>query len=112
MALRVRPEFQNPASVAAPEQQDLDINTADDVDEIENKPTAIAKAAPWPKDTIEQVRAVADTLAASAIPLSIDDIANRFRGRGKWKTRLPQLLDMLVALGRAYENNGQYLNVK
>lgn len=112
MALRVRPEFQNPASVAAPEQKDLDIDTADDVDEIENKPVAIPKAIPWPKDTVEQVRAVADTLAASAIPLSIDDIANRFSGRGKWKARLPQLLDMLVALGRAYENNGQYLNVK
>lgn len=98
--------------MAAPEQKGLDIDTTDDIDDIENKPAVIAKATPWPKDTVEQVRAVADTLAASAIPLSIDDIANRFSGRGKWKTRLPQLLDMLVALGRAYENNGQYLNVK
>ena len=98
--------------MAAPEQKDLDIASADDADDVENEPTAIAKAAPWPKHTVEQVRAVADTLAASAIPLSIDDIANRFSGRGRWKGRLPKLLDMLVALGRAYENNGQYLNVK
>ena len=48
-----------------------------------------------------QVRAVADLLAASPVPLSQDDIAARFTARGPWKKRLPQLLDMLVALGRA-----------
>lgn len=40
--------------------------------------------------------------------LSIDDIAARFSARGPWKKRLPQLLDMLVALGRARERAGRY----
>ena len=66
------------------------------------------KPAPWPKDAIDQVRAVADLLAASATPLSIDDIAARFSARGPWKKRLPPLLDMLVALGRARERAGRY----
>ncbi|MBS0569243.1 MAG: hypothetical protein JSS28_01430 [Proteobacteria bacterium] len=56
---------------------------------------------PWPKDAVDQVRAVADILAASAMPLALDDIAARFQSKGPWKKRLPQLLDMLVALGRA-----------
>jgi hypothetical protein len=54
------------------------------------------------------VRAVADLLASSPVPLSIDDIGNRFTARGPWKRRLPQLLDMLVTLGRAQEVEGQY----
>ena len=62
---------------------------------------------PWPKDTIDQVRAVADLLAASPVPLSIDEIASRFTARGPWKKRLPKLLEMLVALGRAQEQDGK-----
>lgn len=56
---------------------------------------------PWPKTAHEQVRAVAEVLAATRSPLSLDDIAARFTGRGRWRDRLPQLLDTLVALGRA-----------
>jgi len=66
------------------------------------------KPIPWPKDTIEQVRAVADLLTASAVPLSIDDIGNRFTARGPWKKRLPQLVEMLVALGRAEVRGDRY----
>lgn len=40
-------------------------------------------------------------LAASPAHLSLDEIGNRFTGRGPWKKRLPQLVEMLVALGRA-----------
>ncbi len=73
---------------------------------------AAAKAQPWPKDVVDQVRAVADVLAASAQPLSVDDIAAHFSSRGAWKKRLPPLLDMLVALGRAQERRGRYMDVK
>ena len=47
-------------------------------------------------------------LAASPIPLSIDELATRFSARGAWKKRLPQLLEMLVTLGRAQESGGSY----
>jgi len=99
----LRPEFQNPAAKPdspAPAQDDL-IDAADDGQDAAATVAKPAKAAPWPKDPVAQVRAVADVLAASAVPLSTDDIASRFTARGPWKKRLPQLLEMLEAMGRA-----------
>ena len=104
----LRPEFQDPSAQVAPEQSDLDI--ADD-DETAPATTTGSKPQPWPKDTVAQVRAVADTLAASPTPLGVDDIAARFSARGPWKKRLPQLLDMLVALGRARVSDDRYSGV-
>ena len=106
----LRPEFQNAGATARPEQTEID-TAADDGDSTDTATTAVtvpAKPAPWPKDTIEQVRAVADLMAASATPLSIDDIAARFSGRGPWKKRLPPLLAMLVALGRAHQDGTRF----
>ncbi|MCX7564132.1 class I SAM-dependent DNA methyltransferase [Xanthomonadaceae bacterium XH05] len=106
----LRPEFQNPANQSAPSQADLDA-TAPETDADSETPTtssAAIKPVPWPKDTIEQIRAVADVLAGSPVALSVDDIAARFSARGPWKKRLPKLLDMLAALGRAREQEGRY----
>jgi hypothetical protein len=103
----LRPEFQNPQS--APRQ--AEIETGEDAPDTEDTAPAVAVAAkpqPWPKDAVAQVRAVADVLAASPAALSLDDIAARFTARGPWKKRLPQLLDMLVAMGRAHEAEGRY----
>ncbi|WP_201314358.1 DNA methyltransferase [Dyella sp. EPa41] len=102
----LRPAFQNPSAQVASGQRDLDTALDDDSAPI----TAITGSKPlqWPKDTVAQVRAVADTLAASSVPLSVDDIATRFTARGPWKKRLPQLLDMLVALGRARASDDRY----
>src|SRR6185312_47227 len=47
-------------------------------------------------------------LAAGPVALDADALATRFTARGPWKKRLPQLLDMLVALGRAREQDGRY----
>jgi hypothetical protein len=63
---------------------------------------------PWPKTAPEQARAVADLLATARAPLSLDDIAARFSGRGRWRDRLPQLLETLVALGRARSEDGRW----
>ena len=104
----LRPDFQAPDARRAPEQQALATDDAPADDEAEAIPAVAVKPAPWPKDTVEQVRAVADLLAASPVPLSIDDIAACFTARGPWKKRLPRLLDMLVALGRAHEQEGRY----
>ena len=121
----LRPEFQNPQHArpdapadAAPEQGDAFAHADADTDDDNRSPLAGEggaqrrgrgtpdKPIPWPKDTVAQVRAVADVLAASPAPLSVDDIAARFTARGPWKKRLPQLLDMLVALGRAEPREG------
>ena len=100
----LRPEFQNPAAKPdspMPAQDDLVAADDDDGQDAAAAVAKLAKAAPWPKDPVAQVRAVADVLGASAVPLSTDDIASRFTARGPWKKRLPQLLEMLEAMGRA-----------
>lgn len=101
--LWLRPEFQNPAAQRTPAQAEID--TAHDDDAADDAPTVAAapalKPAPWPKEPVAQVRAVAEVLAASRTPMTVDDIAARFSSRGPWKKRLPALLEMLVAVGRA-----------
>jgi len=95
----LRPDFQNPSATATPIQSELPDERQED--EASSSRAMAAKPLPWPKDAVDQVRAVADALAASAVPLSLDDIAVRFTARGPWKKRLPQLLKMLIAVGRA-----------
>jgi hypothetical protein len=103
----LRPDFQHPSAQPAPAQGELPDARDDQPAALTGKVIA-AKPLPWPKDAVAQVRAVADALSASPVPLSIDDLAARFTARGPWKKRLPQLLDMLVALGRAQEIDGRY----
>ena len=56
----------------------------------------------------QSVGGLSDVLAASPIALDAEMIATRFTARGPWKKRLPQLLQMLVAVGRADEQDGAY----
>ncbi|WP_428309644.1 class I SAM-dependent DNA methyltransferase [Hydrocarboniphaga sp.] len=107
----LRPEFQNPQHQTA-HQDEMDVVTEQTDEAVDVVARPEAKPLPWPKDTIEQVRAVAEQLAASAAPLSADELAARFSSRGAWKKRLPQLLDMLVALGRAREQGGRYFGLR
>jgi hypothetical protein len=71
-------------------------------------PGGRGEKAPWPAALPEQVAAVARLLAESPVPLDADAIAARYTGRGPWKKRLPQLLDTLVALGRARHGPNGY----
>jgi hypothetical protein len=104
LARWLRPGFQHPTEQAGATQAEiLEVD-----DEAAAAHTMEAKPQPWPKDAVAQVRAVADAIAASPAPLSVDDLAARFTARGPWKRRLPQLLDMLVTLGRAREDQGRY----
>ncbi|MCU0756950.1 MAG: class I SAM-dependent DNA methyltransferase, partial [Xanthomonadales bacterium] len=97
----LRPDYQNPGH-ATPAQTDLAIPddpepAADDTPEA----TPAASKQPWPKTVPDQARAIADLLAQSKTALSLDAIANHYTARGRWRDRLPQLLDTLTALGRA-----------
>jgi hypothetical protein len=105
------PEFQNPQAQAAPEQARLDTDVSAETSGAES-PAPVAKPRPWPKDTVEQVHAVADLIASSPASLSLDEIGRRFTARGSWKRRLPALLDMLVALGRAHQRDGRYTGTR
>ncbi len=101
----LRPEFQNPQS--APQQTEIETDAPDDApDDV--VPVAAIKPQPWPKDAVAQVRAVAETLSSAPTALSLDDIAARFTARGPWKKRLPHVLEMLVAMGRAQTDGERY----
>jgi len=120
----LRPAFQDPAQRAAalaaepalPVQTEIDTGQSDDAptegagDAIDDKTQAPASTTsttpasarrPWPAELPAQMRAVADTLAASSGALTEAAVADRFSGRGPWKKRLPQILHTLEALGRA-----------
>ena len=101
----LRPEFQSPQASAAPEQEAMDVAAAD---EDIAAPVLVTKPVPWPKDTLQQVRAVAETIAASAAGLTLAEIEARFTARGPWKRRLPIVLDTLAAVGRVREHDGRY----
>ena len=94
----LRPEFQIPASgqpqTQAAEQLEIDIGKEVPV------PAKPGVRRPWPATLPEQVKAVAEVLAAARAPLADDAIAACFTGRGAWKKRLPQIIDTLVAVGR------------
>jgi hypothetical protein len=76
---------------------------------------AVAKATfaskPWPTGLAEQIKAVADALADAGTSLDLDGLAARFSSRGRWRERLPTILDALVALGRARaQGDGRWLD--
>ncbi len=105
----LRPEFQNPQNphISLQKQELLpQEDQAPEADLDSEKPLSKPEQTkptqhPWPPTLPEQVRAVADALAASPIPLTLPALEARFKGRGPWKTGLPTLLQTLEALGRA-----------
>jgi len=54
----------------------------------------------WPSGIPEQIKAVADVLGAGSRPMELEDIAGHFTARGRWRERLPTILETLEALGR------------
>lgn len=100
----LRPEFQNPQAQAAPEQEQMDVMPEDEA----AVPLVASKPLPWPKDTVQQIRAVAETIAATPSGLSRADIEARFTARGPWKRRLPIVLETLAVVGRVREHEGRY----
>jgi hypothetical protein len=64
-------------------------------------PAAAVAKRPWPSGLPEQIKAVAELLATSPTPLALADLEARFTARGRWRERLPVILDTLAALGRA-----------
>jgi hypothetical protein len=55
----------------------------------------------WPSTLPEQLAAVARILAASPAAQTEAQLAGHFTGKGRWKSRLPDILAALEALGRA-----------
>lgn len=97
----LRPSFQNPQKSLS-KQELVPLNTpTQEADSVEQKTLSKEKQTqPWPATLPEQVRAVADVVAASPVPLGLEALAAHFKGRDPWKKGLPTLLHTLEALGR------------
>jgi hypothetical protein len=98
----LRPEFQ--LRQRGGEQASIETDEAADES---TPPQAAAVAAapiakrPWPAGLPEQIKAVAEVLSVAARPLTLADVEASFTARGRWRDRLPTILDTLEALGRA-----------
>jgi hypothetical protein len=96
----LRPEFQQRGSASAV-QDSIDVDTEVDEPAEAAAPTAPVPKRPWPTGLPEQIKAIAELLTSTPHPLTLDDLAERFSARGRWRDRLPTILDTLEALGRA-----------
>ena len=101
----LRPDFQTRGRHT---QTVMDVSTAPAAEEAEKdsaEPAAAAAAAlpkrPWPTGLPEQIKAVAEVLASAGRPFTPADLEARFTARGRWRDRLPVILETLEALGRA-----------
>ena len=56
---------------------------------------------PWPSTLPDQLAAVARILADTNAAQTEAQLAANFTGKGRWKSRLPDILKALEALGRA-----------
>ncbi|MGV0975392.1 MAG: hypothetical protein ACOYBO_05635, partial [Azonexus sp.] len=90
-----RPAYQSPQTAFATVDPEKTAKT-------EIAPEAIATPSAkhlWPANLPEQMALLARLLAAT--PQSETHLAAQITGKGPWKKRLPDLLQTLVALGRA-----------
>ncbi len=106
----LRPSFQLVPTLG--EQAELKV----EADETEGQPPSTftvptAKLA-WPTGLTEQIKAVASVVMVAACPLDVDAIAAHFTARGRWRERLPTILETLEALGRIRQSpNDQWVKI-
>jgi len=101
----LRPDFQQRgAGVQAGMDMSAEAEAAADSSEPAETTAPAAPAAPkrpWPSGLPEQIKAVAELLATHPGALALPDIEARFTARGRWRERLPTILDTLESVGRA-----------
>ena len=99
----LRPEFQQAGQGVQTSLEagaDADADAEHSTTEHPPTPAAVVQR-PWPTGLTAQIKAVAEVLAGAGRSLDLDTLASHFSARGRWRDRLPTLLDTLVALGRA-----------
>ena len=95
----LRPDFQQ-RGVAVQGRIDAEAESEEPVAAEAALAAAVPKR-PWPAGLPEQIKAVAEVLSGSPRALSLADLEQRFTARGRWRDRLPTIVDTLEALGRA-----------
>ncbi|WP_288253520.1 DNA methyltransferase [uncultured Hydrogenophaga sp.] len=106
----LRPEFQQ---AGHGEQAALETGAEDEGEDetAEVKPVQVAVAQrPWPTGLTEQIKAVAEVVSTAGRSLDLEGLAAHFTGRGRWRERLPTLLDTLVVLGRVRVVDGRWVD--
>ncbi|MGB4911029.1 MAG: DNA methyltransferase, partial [Candidatus Dechloromonas phosphoritropha] len=107
----LRPDFQNPSAIRQGDFVPGAVNPEKQAKiDLPEAAVATAKPAakrPWPPTLPGQVRAIADQLSPQ--PQDEAALAARFTGKGPWKKRLPEILAMLEALGRAKRSEGGWV---
>ncbi len=106
----LRPAFQAPEQTQTPMagMGDARPTICDNHEEVGRPPAPPAPTQAWPQSLPEQMSALANALNQS--PQAETDIAAGFTGKGKWKSRLPELLATLATLGRARQlEDGRWL---
>ncbi|MEI8326015.1 MAG: hypothetical protein WCH44_11745 [Betaproteobacteria bacterium] len=104
----LRPSFQHPSAQGT--QSALDMGTqaqTEESDESDGAESTTSRVSvpivkrPWPSGLPEQIKTVAEVLSACVMPLTLPALEAHFTARGRWRDRLPTILDTLEALGRA-----------
>jgi hypothetical protein len=104
----LRPAFQNPQASLAAVDAEKGPKTASTTT-VEPAAPAAAEKSPWPATLPEQMALLAHLLATT--PQSETQLSARITGKGPWKKRLPDLLQTLVALGRARQDGENWMAV-
>ena len=94
----LRPDFQQRSTGV---QVGMDVSPEAEAPAEPAAPAPAVPKRPWPSGLPEQIKAVAELLASSPGALALPDIEARFTARGRWRERLPTILDTLEAVGRA-----------
>ncbi len=108
----LRPEFQN---AGAGVQAAIESATPSEDMAVEPEQIVVSKPIsqrPWASGISEQIKSVAAVLSTSGRSLDLDEVAGHFSGRGRWRDRLPTLLDTLVSIGLAREVDGKWVDAR
>jgi hypothetical protein len=109
----LRPEFQR--QLGQGEQVGMETDLDSDADEMADEATpakAVIAQRPWPTGLTEQIKAVAEVMGRAAGSLDLEGLAAHFSGRGRWRERLPTLMETLVVLGRVRVVDGRWVDVR
>jgi hypothetical protein len=101
----LRPEFQNPQAA----QSSIGLESGGSGRRNQKSDEATSLPAParastqqaWPQTLPDQLAAVARVLSEANSAQTETQLAAHFTGKGRWKSRLPDILEALAALGRA-----------
>lgn len=102
----LRPEYQNPKGESTKTSRQIEVDLGDDAAIVVNEKI---KRQPWPAEAPAQAKALFELLSGSRMAMNIETITANFTGKGPWKKRVPDMLEMLEAVGRIRETRSGFI---